>query len=124
MNTTLPIAISICKDGLPDPWSSLGRGAENDPWDLDDFLDPSAPSSLSLGEIPISDGIANFMGGSDDFILVDPPRVTMQSVPTNIPKAVRPSNISSCSSFKMTPVMLDGLTTKQTVEIFFANPPG
>lgn len=66
-STTLPIGISTCEDGLLDPWSSIGCGTDDDPWDLDDFLDPDAPSPLLHGEMLAADGIANFMGGSDRF---------------------------------------------------------
>lgn len=63
----MPIGISTCEDGLRDPRFSIGGNAEDDRWDLDDFLDPDTPSPLLLGEMPIADGIANFMRGNDGF---------------------------------------------------------
>lgn len=64
---TSPTAVPTRKDGPPDLRSSVGRGIEDDPWDLDDLLDPDALSSLPFGEMPVVDGIADFTGGSDRF---------------------------------------------------------
>lgn len=45
--------------------------------------------------------------------------VTMQSISTDIPKAVQLTDISTCSLLEMTHTMLNGMSTKQIVENTF-----